>query len=382
MEKLRTECDPNHLMTIMALETTAKHRFSPSVDNGKDPDADGNGYVGLIQFGNSAITDLNTNYFLHTAKIKKKNLKYMTAVEQLCYVEYYLAERKGKLNTLTDFYLAVLWPKAVGQGGNDNFIVFDDDATGRKKTSYWSNGTFHSEEGEYKKNSKEVVYEQKGKIGGKTYVREIRKKIEAVYKEGEPFRNTSGDCTCNTNCSCDIKCIDLTDKVTWMSQYNKSELKKNASGVLEMYTKACWKTSRKLLLNAGLGSDSGKNITPIVTALENNDHTSIAVTADAKAGVEYIDIQLEKGNPVLVGVNHSLSYGINDKTTDHFVVIVGRGYEINKSYYRFYEVGTSWAHKGQSSNNRLYFDENDFSLRSYRKNKSEKYLVSQVRKNF
>ncbi len=375
----RLECDPNHLMGAMALETGGK--FDPKVDNGLGKDKDGIGYIGLIQLGNDAIKDMNRNYFLHRAKIKKKDLRAMSAVEQLCYVEYYLAKHKGKLKTLADFYLAILWPVAVGHGSEPNYIIFDDDSVGDKKTAYHSNPTFHREEDEYKKNSKGKIYKRHGKAGGKTYVWEIAEAIQEWYDKGVPEKNTSSTCTCNTDCSCGKGCIDLTGKVTWVSQYNKSELRKNKQGRLEMYTKACWKTSRKLLLNAGLGTDSGKNMSPIITALENKDHTSIALTTDAQSGVSYIDVQLEKGNPVLVGLNHTLSYGINDKTTDHFVVIVGRACENNKTYYRFYEVGTSWAHLGQHSNNKFFLGD-DFSLRSYRKNKSEKYLVSQVRENF
>ncbi|WP_108869611.1 hypothetical protein [Aquimarina aquimarini] len=313
----------------------------------------------------------------------------MTAEEQLCYVEYYLAEHKGKLNTLTDFYLAVLWPKAVGQGGNDNFIVFDDDAIGDKKTSYWSNGTFHSEEGEYKANSKGVVYEQKGKTGGKTYVWEIRKKIEEVYKKGESFKNTISDCTCHENCSCDKKCIDLTDKVAWMSQFNKSERK---NGVMK--TDGCWRTSQKLLISAGLGKMSGYKTGMIVTALEDENHTKLTLTAKAKDGVSYIDTELEKGNPVLVGLNHTINYKHNGKiinadsdyddpgTTDHYVVIVGRGCEEDKIFYRFYEVGTNWVHHGQSHTNKLFLDKNDHSLKGIpAHNKGKSYTVTQVRKN-
>lgn len=371
----RLECDPNHLMAAMALETVGK--FDPSIDNGLGKDAKGIGYVGLIQFGNSAVKELNKKYFHHKIKLTKTNLKAMSAEEQLCYVEYYLSKHKGELKTLADFYLAILWPRAVGQGGNDNYIVFDDDSVGDKKSAYHKNPTFHREEDEYKKNSKGIIYERHGKTGGKTYVWEIAEAIQEWYDKGIPETNTSEDCT---PCSCDEKCIDLTDKVTWISQFNKSEIKDG-----KMQTDGCWRTSQKLLMSAGLSKTSGYKDGMITTAKENDEHTSIALTTVAKAGVDYIDAQLEKGNPVLIGVDHTRNYRhngnlINDHTTDHYVTIVGRSCENGKTYYRFYEVGTSWAHIGQHSNNKLFLGD-DFSLKGYKQNGSKEYTVSQVRKN-
>ncbi|MFL0120118.1 hypothetical protein, partial [Tenacibaculum maritimum] len=63
------------------------------------------------------------------------------------------------------------------------------------------------------------------------------------------------------------------------------------------------------------------------------------------------------------------------------VVIVGRGCEDNKTYYRFYEVGTSWLHYGQHASNKLFLGD-DYSLKgSPAHNKSRNYTVAQVRKN-
>ncbi len=372
----RLECDPNHLMAAMALETGGS--FNPKKDNKKDPDADGIGYIGLIQIGNDVIKDFNKDYFVHKVKIKKRDLRAMSAEEQLCYVEYALARHKGKLKTLADFYLAILWPRAVGHGNEPNYIVFDDDSAGKKKTAYHSNPTFHREEDEFKKNSKGVVYERHGKTGGKTYVWEIAEAIQEWYDKGVPLTNTASDCP---PCSCEAKCIDLTGKVTWISQFNKGERK---NGVMQ--TDGCWRTSQKLLVNAGLGKMSGYKGGKIDTALENDTHTSIDLTTNAKAGVDYINSELEKGNPVLVGLDHTLNYRhngkpINDGTTDHYVVIVSRGCDNNKVYYRFYEVGTSWAHHGQSSSNKLFLGD-DFSLKGTpAHSKNRNYTVSQVRKN-
>jgi len=48
------------------------------------------------------------------------------------------------------------------------------------------------------------------------------------------------------------------------------------------------------------------------------------------------------GHPVLVGVDHT-NFRENayntDKTTDHFIVIIGRGYQKDKAYYLFMRLG-------------------------------------------
>ncbi|MFL0125727.1 hypothetical protein V2590_13690 [Tenacibaculum maritimum] len=160
-----------------------------------------------------------------------------------------------------------------------------------------------------------------------------------------------------------------------------------------MQTDGCWRTSQKLLMSAGLGKTSGYKTGMIMTALEDDKHTELKLTAKTKEGVEYIDSQLEKGNSVLVGLDHTVNYRHNGKiinanpdlgdprTTDHYVVIVGRGCEDNKTYYRFYEVGTSWLHYGQHASNKLFLGD-DYSLKgSPAHNKSRNYTVAQVRKN-
>ena len=106
--------------------------------------------------------------------------------------------------------------------------------------------------------------------------------------------------------------------------------------------------------------------------------------AIAKQSISYLDQQLEKGNPVLVGVDHTYKYkgGFNnDVTTDHFVVIVGRGSKDKKVFYRFYEVGTSFKAKGISNLNVL-FVQDDYSLKGSTAYTSKHiYTVTQIRKN-
>ena len=79
----------------------------------------------------------------------------------------------------------------------------------------------------------------------------------------------------------------------------------------------------------------------------------------ARVAREYIDKKLESGQPVLVGVSHD-KMGINkDKMTDHFVTIIGRGYDKDgRLYYQFRDPGT-----GESKSlGKFYVDQNTGKL--------------------
>ncbi len=93
------DIDINWLMSCIAWETG--ETFSASIKN-----AAGSGAVGLIQFMDSTAKMLGTSIL---------ELCRMTAVEQLDYVEKYLLPYKGKLKSLEDVYMAILWPAAVGK---------------------------------------------------------------------------------------------------------------------------------------------------------------------------------------------------------------------------------------------------------------------------
>lgn len=105
--------DPNFLMAIMSFES------------GLDPKARNpySGATGLIQFMPKTASGLGTT---------TDALSRMTAEQQLDYVARYFATYKGRLKTLEDAYMAVLWPKAIGQGSN--YVLFS-----RPSTAYEQN---------------------------------------------------------------------------------------------------------------------------------------------------------------------------------------------------------------------------------------------------
>ncbi|MBY3383207.1 DUF2272 domain-containing protein [Rhizobium laguerreae] len=91
-------CDPSHLMAAMAFETGES--FSASKTN---PYSNA---TGLIQFMPKTAISLGTTINL---------LAEMNAVQQLDYVEKYMSPFSGKMNSLSDVYMAILYPKAVGK---------------------------------------------------------------------------------------------------------------------------------------------------------------------------------------------------------------------------------------------------------------------------
>ncbi len=90
--------DPNDLMAVMAFESA--RTFSPSIQN-KASKA-----TGLIQFMPKTATGLGTTV---------EKLAAMTAVQQLDYVYAYLKPYTGKISDISDLYMSVLWPAAVGK---------------------------------------------------------------------------------------------------------------------------------------------------------------------------------------------------------------------------------------------------------------------------
>lgn len=81
----------------------------------------GSGATGLIQFMPSTAKSLGTS----TTELAR-----MTPEDQLNYVYKYFKPFQGRLKNLGDVYMAILWPKGVGQ--SDSFVLFDRGAAYRQ----------------------------------------------------------------------------------------------------------------------------------------------------------------------------------------------------------------------------------------------------------
>jgi len=129
----------------------------------------------------------------------------------------------------------------------------------------------------------------------------------------------------------------------------------------------CYTNSQSQMAVTGYGSaaysDSGTY--QVFTQLNGVGKVNSSAAAE---GTNYINCELQKGEPVMVGVNHGY-YGEGesnkntDGTTDHFIVIVGSGISSDgRSYYRFYDNATEVSGNGTSPNNRLYYNPSNGTL--------------------
>lgn len=89
----------DYLMAVMAFESAGT--FRADIRN-----MAGSGATGLIQFMPATARGLGTT---------TDALAAMTPEDQLNYVYRYFLPYRGRLETLSDVYMAVLWPRAVGQ---------------------------------------------------------------------------------------------------------------------------------------------------------------------------------------------------------------------------------------------------------------------------
>ncbi len=148
----RLRSDPNHLMAVMAFETGAT--FAPDVKNQA-----GSGATGLIQFMPSTARALDTT----TAKLAR-----MSAIDQLDVVERYFKMTVGSkpLKTLSDVYMAVLWPAAVGKP--ENFVLFRQGTkayTQNRGLDKNRDGVIRKEEAAAKVFDKLILGQKEGRIG-------------------------------------------------------------------------------------------------------------------------------------------------------------------------------------------------------------------------
>jgi hypothetical protein len=96
---------PKYLMSVIGFETIGS--FRTDIRNPRSS------ATGLIQFMPKTARGLGTS----TSQLAR-----MSRVEQMYYVEKHYQPFAGRISTLEDAYMAVLWPAAVGRGGN--YVLF------------------------------------------------------------------------------------------------------------------------------------------------------------------------------------------------------------------------------------------------------------------
>lgn len=130
----RLEIDPNHLMAVMAFESG--HSFSASKRNPVSQ------AVGLIQFTPIAVKDLNQEF---SQQITMTALSRMSEIDQLDWVERHFKtqiKRHGKLKSVQDVYMAVLWPKLIGADNDAIMTKVGTKEYRQNKSLDWNNNGF------------------------------------------------------------------------------------------------------------------------------------------------------------------------------------------------------------------------------------------------
>lgn len=110
----RLEADPDDVGAVMSFETAGS--MSPAQKH-----LGGGSAVGLIQFMPPTAKALGTT---------RDELLAMSGVEQLVYVEKYLAPAKGSLRTTADVYMAVFAP--IGMGKAPGFPLYRCGGEGKR----------------------------------------------------------------------------------------------------------------------------------------------------------------------------------------------------------------------------------------------------------
>lgn len=86
--------------------------------------------------------------------------------------------------------------------------------------------------------------------------------------------------------------------------------------------------------------------------------------------------------PTIVGVNQDggTDSDNNNPATEHYVVVVGSGVDfVGRTYYRFFDPGTSRSAAGTSPENKLFLDLGNNNLSGYSEYNEASYTVTEVR---
>jgi len=147
----------------------------------------------------------------------------------------------------------------------------------------------------------------------------------------------------------------------------------------------CNEYAKKQMSDAGYYVGGGLDPTNICPYSEETGTNEAAFNK----AIDYIQTSLENGIPVFVGIDNDEGASNPDNTTDHFIVIVGMGYdEKNGNYFLAYDNATPDPRMGTSNQNRLYVDYEKKKIQSkekfpngYATRATRPYTVTQVRQS-
>ena len=142
----------------------------------------------------------------------------------------------------------------------------------------------------------------------------------------------------------------------------------------------CFALSKKQLNVMGYTVGGASDPSNLYTYNENRGVNRV----DTHKAISYIESALNQGEPVLIGVDTHAGSPNPDKTTDHYLVVVGMGHDKKGNYLQVYDNATSNTKDGTSPENKLYYDSKTGKIsgripNSYSRDSQKPYTVSQVR---
>jgi hypothetical protein len=132
--------------------------------------------------------------------------------------------------------------------------------------------------------------------------------------------------------------------------------------------------------NANIGSSAN------IKQLWKEVNGVLTKVGDATDVFNTLNSHLDANRPIIVGVDYKLGHPENsDQTTDHFIVIHGRGYDSAKGqyYYNYVETGryAESANNAIADSNRLYYDSSEGTFTGKRWKGDKTYKLTQIRPN-
>lgn len=122
-----------------------------------------------------------------------------------------------------------------------------------------------------------------------------------------------------------------------------------------------------------------------ISMIKYNKEGELEVQPYVKKGLELIDEQINDDKPIIVGVDWKAGHtGNADKTTDHWIIIVGRGKDDTGVYYNYFDPQTSQKPIGTDDKNKLYLQKDNSLKGDFRVgSKYERtYVVTMVRPSY
>ena len=142
----------------------------------------------------------------------------------------------------------------------------------------------------------------------------------------------------------------------------------------------CFALSKKQLNVMGYTVGGASVSSNLYTYNENRGVNRV----DTHKAISYIKSALNQGVPVLIGVDTHAGSPNSDKTTDHYLVVVGMGHDKKGNYLQVYDNATSITKDGTNPENKLYYNSKTGKISGripniYSQNSQRPYTVSQVR---